>query len=246
VNRRALAISALCGLVVLGGIVLLVSRREGGAPSAPVAPVATPAEAPAGVAPSLPRPTADLAPAPSPDPAPAAVPAPAAAPELGTLRIEADVEGASVFIDRRYLGTAPVTAEDVPPGPHQINVSAEGFDGISETIDVEPGPRSLAYRLRDVRLDASVSVVHRHGIGSCRGRLSATPGGIRFEADEGDDSFSVGLGDLETFEMDYLENALRLRVRNGRQYDFRDPDGNADRLFVFHRDVERARERLAP
>ncbi len=154
------------------------------------------------------------------------------------------MEGASVFLDRRYLGTAPVTAGDVPPGQHQINVSAEGFDGISETIDVEPGPRSLAYRLRDVRLDASVSVVHRHGIGSCRGRLSATPDGIRFEADQGDDSFSVALADLETFEVDYLENALRLQVRNGRRYDFRDPEGNADRLFVFHRDVARARERI--
>ena len=28
------------------------------------------------------------------------------------------------------------------------------------------------------------------------------------------------------------------------RYDFTDPDGNADRLFVFHRDVDKARERL--
>jgi len=33
-------------------------------------------------------------------------------------------------------------------------------------------------------------------------------------------------------------------ARNGKRYDFTDPDGNADRLFVFHRDVDKARERL--
>jgi hypothetical protein len=33
-------------------------------------------------------------------------------------------------------------------------------------------------------------------------------------------------------------------VRKGRQYNFTDPDGNADRLFVFQRDVEKVRKRL--
>jgi hypothetical protein len=37
---------------------------------------------------------------------------------------------------------------------------------------------------------------------------------------------------------------LRLTLRGGKKYDFTDPEGNADRLFVFHRDVEKARERL--
>ena len=40
-----------------------------------------------------------------------------AAPEAGTLRIEADVPGAQVFIDRQFVGAAPVTAENVKPGP---------------------------------------------------------------------------------------------------------------------------------
>ena len=49
---------------------------------------------------------------------------------------------------------------------------------------------------------------------------------------------------LETFQVDYLDKNLRIQPRKGKRYDFTDPDGNADRLFVFHRDVERARERL--
>ena len=36
----------------------------------------------------------------------------AAAPELGTLRIEADVPNAQVFLDRQFIGNAPVTAEN--------------------------------------------------------------------------------------------------------------------------------------
>jgi hypothetical protein len=35
-----------------------------------------------------------------------------------------------------------------------------------------------------------------------------------------------------------------VKPRRGRQFNFTDPEGNADRLFVFHRDVEKARERL--
>ena len=45
--------------------------------------------------------------------------------------------------------------------------------------------------------------------------------------------------------MDYAEKNLRVRVRKGKQYNFTDPGGNADKLFVFHRDVDKARQRLA-
>jgi hypothetical protein len=41
-----------------------------------------------------------------------------------------------------------------------------------------------------------------------------------------------------------LNKNLRIQLRKGKRYDFTDPEGNADRLFVFHRDVERARERI--
>jgi hypothetical protein len=44
--------------------------------------------------------------------------------------------------------------------------------------------------------------------------------------------------------VDYLEKRLRLKLQKGKRYEFTDPDGNADRLFVFHRDVEKARDRL--
>jgi hypothetical protein len=45
--------------------------------------------------------------------------------------------------------------------------------------------------------------------------------------------------------VDYQETNLKIRIRKGKQYTFTDPDGNADRLFVFQRDVDKVRQRLA-
>ena len=176
----------------------------------------------------------------------AEAPAPAVtAPELGTLRIEADVPNAQVFLDRQFIGNAPVTAEKVKPGTHTLNVSAEGFDSIAQTIDVEPGPRDVAIRFREVRLNATLAVIHKHRMGSCKGQLVATPQGLRYDTDDKDDRFTVALGDLEQFVVDYLDKNLKVKVRKGKQYNFTDPDGNADRLFVFQRDVDKVRQRLA-
>jgi hypothetical protein len=63
-------------------------------------------------------------------------------PDSGTLRIETDVPNAQVFLDRQFIGTAPVTAANVKPGTHQLNVSAEGFEGIARAIEVETGSKT--------------------------------------------------------------------------------------------------------
>ena len=74
--------------------------------------------------------------------------------------------------------------------------------------------------------------------------LAASARGIRYETTD-DDAFSVALGNLEQFEVDYLESNLRLKPRGGRTYNFTDDGGGADALFVFHREVEKARQQLA-
>jgi hypothetical protein len=140
---------------------------------------------------------------------------------------------------------APITAENVKPGTHQLNVTAEGFDGIVQSIDVEPGPREVTVRFKEVRLNATVAVVHKHRMGSCAGQLLATPQGLRYETADREDRFDIPLSDIETFAVNYQEKNLRVKVRKGKQYNFTDPDGNSDRLFVFHRDVEKVRQRLA-
>jgi hypothetical protein len=245
IGSVAVALAAGAGLTIY----LLQPDREPAAPAAaveatPPRPVvrAAPPPAPAREEPA-PSPRRAAAPAAAPAPEPVAPPV-EAAPDAGTLRIGADVPGAQVFLDRQFIGTAPVVAENVKPGTHQLNVSAEGFESFAEAIEVEPGTRDIAVRFREVRLDARVDVVHRHGIGSCRGRLVATAQGIRYETTDKDDQFTTALLELDTFQVDYLEKNLRLKLRRGKQFNFTDPQGNADRLFVFHRDVEKARERL--
>jgi hypothetical protein len=251
VNRRVLAV-VIAGVLFVAGAGLFVALRPGTAPRpAPTAsrPAAEPEPSrgtPGTSSPAARRESAPRASRRAPAASSAGTPALAeAAPELGTLRIDTDVPNAQVFIDRQFIGTAPVTAERVTPGTHQLNVSAEGFEGIVRTIDVEPGPRDLAIRFREVRLDATLAVVHKHRIGSCTGQLVATAQGLRYDTEDTGDRFSAPLGDLETFVVDYQDKNLQVRLRKGRQYNFTDPDGNADRLFVFQRDVDKVRQRLA-
>jgi hypothetical protein len=149
-----------------------------------------------------------------------------------------------VFVDRNFLGTAPVTATGLTPGTHHLNMSATGYDGVSEDITVEAGAHDLSITFKEIRLDAKVAVVHKHSLGSCSGMLAATPQGLRYETSNRDDAFTVALTDLETFEVDYLNKNLRVSLRHGKTYNFTDPDGSADRLFVFQRDVDKARQRL--
>jgi hypothetical protein len=255
VNGRILVIVVVLALVVGGGVatfVLLSDRVPASSESSSSASPATrPSDASAPTASlSEAKPETTTAPrTPRRASAAPATEAPAApvesAPELGTLRIEADVPNAQVFLDRQFIGTAPVTAEGVKPGTHQLNVSAEGFEGIARTIDVEPGPRDLAIRFREVQLNVTLAVVHKHRMGSCKGQLVATPKGLRYDTDDKDDRFIAALGDLESFAVDYQDKNLKIKIRKGKQYNFTDPDGNADRLFVFQRDVDKARQRLA-
>lgn len=160
------------------------------------------------------------------------------------LQIDADVPGAQVFVDRVFIGTTPVTTTDVKVGEHRLNVSAAGYEGVARSLDVKPGMQQVMVKLREVRLSARIDVVHKHRMGSCTGSLVATPNGITYVTDNKNDGFRAPLLDIEDFQVDYLDKNLRLRVK-GRNYDFTDPEGNADRLFVFHRDVTQARERLA-
>ena len=207
------------------------------------APAVVPAPPPAAAPPAVeqPRPSRRAA-APAVTTAPPAEAPPAA--DLVTLRIDSDVAGAQVFIDRQFIGAAPVTTTEVKPGPHQINVSATGYDQYAQSIDLTPGSRDVMVRFKEVRLDAKADVVHKHGIGSCRGTLVATPQGLRYDTTNKGDAFTVPLTSLETFEVDYLEKNLKVKIKGGKQYNFTDPMGSADSLFVFQRDVDKARQRL--
>jgi len=215
-------------------------------PQARTEPVKPP-PAPVAVAPE-PVPESPRAARPRPKKEKPAEPAPVAppAPEGPILIVESDVPGASVFVDRKYVGTTPLRTTEVAAGSHQLNASADGQDGVAQPIDVGPsGETTITVRFKEVRLDASVAVVHKHGVGSCEGRLVATPAGMRYETTNKKDAFVLTLSQIEAFEIDYLKKELKVKQKGGRTWNFTDKSENADKLFVFHRDVTKAREKAA-
>ena len=158
------------------------------------------------------------------------------------LSVTADVPGAQVFLDRKFVGEAPLVIPEVVPGPHRLNVSAEGYEGYAEEIRIGPGKNEIQVRFKEVRLDESLAVKHKHGVGSCQGRLVASTAGLRYETDHEKDGFTVPFSSLEPLEVDYLSKNLRAKVRGGRTYNF--TAENADDLLIFQQAVETARKRL--
>ena len=152
--------------------------------------------------------------------------------------------GALVFLDREFLGATPFEIVEVSSGFHRLNVSAEGHQGFVETIEISDEPLLIEVRFLETQLDTRIAVVHKHRIGSCRGLLRADLNGMHYETDA-DDAFSITLSEIEVHTIDYLDHTLTLKRRSGRTYNFTDEQETADALFVFHRDVERAREQLA-
>jgi len=254
-SKRALMTGILLAIILVGsllGVWILsrVGQVRSKAPGAlpPPAPIARQEVLPAAPAPaeSPADATARSSTGPGRARPKAAAPtesAPPPAPVLGTLTIESDVEGAMVFLDREFKGNTPVTIEAVAPGSHRLNVSAEGYDGYSESVDVVAGSNRVAVRFKEVRLNESIPVVHKHAIGSCKGRLLADLEGLRYETTNAKDAFLLKLSELEVFEVDYLQKTLRVKPKGGRSYNF--TGDSADALFVFHKNVKKALDRLA-
>ena len=244
--NKAVVIGVLA--VVLGAGVIFV-LRDGDPDPVPEtetsAAPATPRVVPKKIAPESaaepPRKTTPKKTEPKPvEPKPAPTPA---APTLASLTLTSDVPGASVFIDRQFVGNTPLKLDNLQPGSKRVQLTATGFDSVQRTIDLEPGPNNITLRVKEVSLSAKASVTHKHGMGSCEGTLTASLDGLRYVTSNKGDAFTLSYGQVETFTVDYLDKNLRVKQRGGKTWNFTNND--ADTLFVFHRDVEAARKKLA-
>ena len=104
----------------------------------------------------------------------------------------------------------------------------------------------MTLRFKEVRLSTSVGVSHKHGMGGCDGTLKATIDGLSYQTSNKNDAFTLPYAQIETFEINYLEKNLKVKQRGGKTWNFTDKAAvNADKLFVFHRDVTAARDKLA-
>ncbi|HEX7283202.1 MAG TPA: PEGA domain-containing protein [Vicinamibacterales bacterium] len=245
-NRTVLVAGALAVVVVIGAVVFM----RGGDPepppatntsSGPPAPRVVPKKVDSAPVAETPRKT----PAKKAEPKPVEeTPAPTA-PTLASLSLDSDVPGASVFIDRQFVGNTPLKLDKLEPGTKRVQLTATGFDSVQRTIELAPGPNNITLRVKEVSLNARANVVHKHGMGSCEGTLTATLDGLRYVTSNKGDAFTLSYAQVETFAVDYLEKNLRVKQRGGRTWNFTDRNDNADTLFVFHRDVEAARKKLA-
>ncbi len=247
--NRGVLIGGVIALLLVGGGLLM----RGGAPesesesaSEPAAPRIVPKKdepVPAPIRPAV-EPDASRKAAPTKAEAPAPAPAPAA-PTLASLKLESDVPGASVFIDRQFVGNTPLSLDKLEPGTKRVQLTATGFDSVQKSIELVPGPNAVTIRIKEVSLSAKTAVVHKHGMGSCEGTLTASLDGLRYDTTNKNDAFTLPYADLETFTVDYLQKNLRVKQRGGKTWNFTDKSDSADPLFVFHRDVEAARKKLA-
>jgi hypothetical protein len=245
-------LAAVAALVVLGAIAFYMMRhRPAVEPAAPVAGTAAPSPAPTtkdepkASTPAPPAPAKKAPIARKADPGPAEPAAPAA-PTLATLVLETDVPGAAVFVNREYVGTTPLRVDKLEPGTKQLKLTADGYEGIERTVELLAGDNPVTMRFREVRLNKRQPVSHKHGMGGCEGTLVATVDGLAYETSNKNDAFSMPYAQIETFVVDYLEKNLRVKQKGGKTWNFTDKAAeNADALFVFHRDVEAARKKLA-
>ena len=233
---------AVVAVVVLG-LFLLRDQPE---PDAPVNASAPPPGS------RIVRKKVDSTPAPAPKKAPPKKAAPkvtdtpaATTTAATSLRLESDVPGAAVFIDRQFVGNTPLTLDAIEPGTKRVQLTATGFDSIQRTIEVKPGANTITLRIKEVSLSARTAVVHKHRFGSCEGTLRATLDGLQYVTTNKEDAFLLPYAQVETFSVDYLDKNLRVKQRGGKTWNFTDRAENADNLFVFHRDVEAARKKLA-
>ncbi len=219
-------------------------------PAAPMPAVQAPPE-PSTPAPT--RPTAQAAPVErsgrrdaKPDTKKTSPAPPIQAPETPVLRVTSDIAGAFVFVDRRFLGKTPLETRDITAGPHRVQVSAEGYDGVTRPIDVAAsGPTEVSVSLATVVLDASVPVVHKHRLGSCQGVLVADVKGFRYQTSNQEDAWAMPFADVEVFDVNYKAKNLRVKRRLGKTWNFTTKAPNADPLVAFQREVDHARARLA-
>ena len=163
-----------------------------------------------------------------------------------SLSVQSDIPGATVFLDRQFKGTTPVTIEGVTAGEHQLTVSTDGYDIYAEKVTITVGEHNVRIDFRQAVADfnESIPVLHKHSFGKCEGVLTADANGIRYVTDH-KDTFAIPYGSLERFEVDYIKKNMNLKVNKGRNYNFTELSGDADALFLFHKNVQSFLEKLS-
>jgi hypothetical protein len=135
----------------------------------------------------------------------------------------------------------PFWRQGAPAVPIAQNTApADDVRQVTAEAPARPAPAEPA-ATGPVRLDASVSVVHKHRFGSCEGTLRAVPGTLTYTTTHRDDAFRMTMADVEEFDLEGDRPSLRIHKRAGRTWNFEPRGESPTSLVAFHREVERAR-----
>lgn len=77
----------------------------------------------------------------------------------GAIQVTTDPSGAGVTLDGLDPRTAPYTYQNVPPGPHTITATLDGYEPLAQSVTVTSGATAQA-TLTLVRTPATVGSVH--------------------------------------------------------------------------------------
>ena len=125
--------------------------------------------------------------------------------------------------------TGPPRAPDADtPGEPAPSAPSESASALSPPpVTAAPAPR----------LDARVTVVHKHRFGDCEGTLRAVPGTLTYATENKEDAFRLAFAEIESFDMDAPRKNLRIRRRGGRTWNFTTKEESAAALVAFHREA---------
>jgi hypothetical protein len=98
----------------------------------------------------------------------------AAVADEGTLLVQTDPAGAMVYIDGRFVGSAPLTTPALPAGDHRVRVTKDGYLDNSRVVRITGGRRDAL----QVRLTA-------------RAGQTTQPSGLRIIVIEGEDGVNI-------------------------------------------------------
>jgi len=90
-----------------------------------------------------------------------------AAPTGGTLRILANAPGARISVDGELLGASPATKNNIAPGEHIVEATADGYERLMQTVTTEAGAqRVVSLEMRPQSLPPGRIVVNSNVAGA--------------------------------------------------------------------------------
>ncbi len=63
--------------------------------------------------------------------------------QTGSVNVESNPAKAMIYLDGKYVGTAPVSLKSIPPGTHELEIKLDGYDVWSELVNVEAGKEKV-------------------------------------------------------------------------------------------------------